>query len=123
MVFIRWALAAIALLITGCVTVDLPSIAHVHVGHAITGWNDTPGGRGLCDVAQNEAAVASEHAAFAVEGAREIFSEILSHSRRIDAAKWAKSRSLWTKLREEWAYFLLGRVDPWWARGRAKYLQ
>jgi len=59
----------------------------------------------------------------AVEGAREIFSEILSHSRRIDAAKWAKSRSLWTKLREEWAYFLLGRVDPWWARGRAKYLQ
>lgn len=59
----------------------------------------------------------------AVEGAREIFSEILSHSRRIDAATWPKSRSLWTKLREEWAYFLLGRVDPWWARGRAKYLQ
>lgn len=67
----RWAPLAIALLITGCVTVDLPSIAHVHVGHAITGWNDTPGGRGLCDVAQDEAAVASEHAAFAVEGARD----------------------------------------------------
>lgn len=56
-------------------------------------------------------------------GAGEIFQEILSHSKRINAIDWGKSRSLWTKLKEEWAYFLLGRVDPWWARGRAKQLQ
>lgn len=59
----------------------------------------------------------------AVAEAREIFDEILAHSQRIDAATWARSRSFWTKLREEWAYFLLGRVDPWWARGRSKHLQ
>lgn len=59
----------------------------------------------------------------AVEEARDIFGEILAHSKRIDPSTWAQSRSLWTKLREEWAYFLLGRVDPWWARGRAKHLQ
>lgn len=59
----------------------------------------------------------------AVKEGREIFGEIMAHSKRVDAATWAESRSVWTKLREEWAYFLLGRVDPWWARGRAKHLQ
>ena len=58
-----------------------------------------------------------------VEEARSIFEEILSRSRRVELKTWRGSRSVWTKLREEWAYFLLGRVDPWWARGRAKYLQ
>ncbi|MBL8324503.1 MAG: hypothetical protein JNJ89_06040 [Rubrivivax sp.] len=57
--------------LTACVTLDLPSIAHVHVGHAITSWTDTPGQRGLFDVAQAEAAVAAEHAGYAVEGARD----------------------------------------------------
>lgn len=63
-------LACLALL-GGCVSVELPTIAHVHVGHAITGWTDTPEGKGLCEVAQAEAAVATEHAAYAVEGARD----------------------------------------------------
>lgn len=58
--------------LAGCVTVELPTFAHVHVGHAITGWTDTPGGRGLCEVALADAAVAAEHARFAVEGARDI---------------------------------------------------
>jgi cardiolipin synthase len=58
-----------------------------------------------------------------VEEAREIFEEILSHSRRVKLKEWRGSRSFWTKLKERWAYFLLGRVDPWWARGRAKYLR
>lgn len=61
----------VPMLVAGCVSIELPTIAHVHVGHAITGWNDTPGGRGLCDVAQSDATVASEHAAFAAEGARD----------------------------------------------------
>jgi cardiolipin synthase len=58
-----------------------------------------------------------------VEEAREIFGEILSRCRRVEPKTWRRSRNLWTKLMEEWAYFLLARVDPWWARGRAKYLK
>ncbi len=54
---------------------------------------------------------------------RGLFQEILRHSTRIDPAAWNKSRSFWMKLKEEWAYFLLARVDPWWARGRARHLQ
>lgn len=67
---IAW-LGPFAIGLAGCVTVDLPSIAHVHVGHAITSWTDTPDHRGLFDVAQAEAAVAAEHAGYAVEGARD----------------------------------------------------
>lgn len=71
---LRWVLGWFGLCVfglSGCVTVDLPSVAHVHVGHAITSWTDTPGNRGLFDVAQAEAAVAAEHAGYAVEGARD----------------------------------------------------
>jgi cardiolipin synthase A/B len=59
----------------------------------------------------------------AVHEAREIFGGILSHSKRIDARHWSQSRSFWGKLKEEWAYFLLGRFDPWWARSRMSQLQ
>jgi cardiolipin synthase len=58
-----------------------------------------------------------------VDEAREIFAQALSHSRRVEPRTWRRSRTLWTKLMEEWAYFLLARVDPWWARGRAKHLR
>lgn len=58
-----------------------------------------------------------------VRSGEAIFADILSHSVRIDASTWTQSRSFWTKLKEEWAYFLLARVDPWWARGRAEHLQ
>jgi cardiolipin synthase len=53
-----------------------------------------------------------------VKEARAIFDETLSHSRRVDPATWNRSRNLWSKLMERWAYFLLARVDPWWARTR-----
>jgi len=59
----------------------------------------------------------------AVEEARDIFREVLTHSKRVEAKAWNGSRNIWTKLMEEWAYFLLARVDTWWARGRAKYLR
>ena len=58
-----------------------------------------------------------------VEEAREIFRDALAHCKRIQPGKWGRSRNLWTKLMEEWAYFLLARFDPWWAQGRAKHLQ
>jgi cardiolipin synthase len=48
--------------------------------------------------------------------AGEIFDHMLRHSRRIDAETWRASRSLWTRLLEKWAYFVLARVDPYLAR-------
>ena len=58
-----------------------------------------------------------------VRGARDIFADTLSHSQRVASSSWRASRSVWTKLMERWAYFLLARVDPWWARARAKHLR
>ena len=58
-----------------------------------------------------------------VDEAREIFGEALAHCRRVELRAWRRSRTLWTKLMETWAYFLLARVDPWWARGRARHLR
>ncbi len=48
--------------------------------------------------------------------ARAIFQTDLKHSRRIDPGTWRKSRSFWTKLKENWAYFVLARLDPYMAR-------
>ena len=58
-----------------------------------------------------------------VAGGMEIFEEVLKHCRRIDPATWRSSRSLWTKLMEDWSYFLLARVDPYIARLRPRDLQ
>jgi len=46
----------------------------------------------------------------AAEG-REIFAHTLDHCRRIERKSWKTSRSLWGKLKEWWAFFLLARVD------------
>ena len=39
--------------------------AHVHIGHVMTGWTDTPEKRGLLPTAIAEAKVAAQHAGFA----------------------------------------------------------
>lgn len=62
------------LILPACVSIQLPTMAHSHVGHALTAWPDTPGQKGLLEVARMEAKVAAEHAAYAVEGARNIAS-------------------------------------------------
>ena len=59
-------------MLAACVTLELPTIAHVHVGHAVTAWPDTPGQRSLFDVSLADAAVAAEHAVYAVDGARDL---------------------------------------------------
>ena len=51
-----------------------------------------------------------------VAGAREIFAGLLAHSRRVDPATWRNSRSWLEKLREQWAYWLVSRVDPYVTR-------
>jgi len=55
--------------------------------------------------------------------ARDIFEADLEHSRRIDPATWSKSRSFWAKLREDWAYFVLARIDPYLAGRQLKTLR
>jgi hypothetical protein len=40
-------------------------MSHVHMGHVLTGWQDTPDQMGLLPTAQAEAEVAAQHAGFA----------------------------------------------------------
>ena len=55
--------------------------------------------------------------------AQAIFAEDLSHCRKIDAAVWRTSRSIWRKLKERWAYFIIARVDPYLARRQLRTLR
>ncbi len=48
--------------------------------------------------------------------ARKIFEGYLHHSRRILPEEWAKSRGLWQRLKENVAYWLLARLDPYFSR-------
>lgn len=50
----RWLMVLVALSLTGCVTRP-PSIAHVHLGHALTGVHVTPNREGYLVVAQERA--------------------------------------------------------------------
>jgi hypothetical protein len=43
--------------------------AHLHLGHVMTNWRDTPGGRGFLPVALDQARAAALHAGLAVKGA------------------------------------------------------
>ena len=42
--------------------------AHLHLGHVMTNWRDTPGGRGFLPVALDQARAAALHAGLAVKG-------------------------------------------------------
>jgi len=47
------------------------------------------------------------------ERARAIFDNSLEHCHRVTAEEWRRSRSVWRRLRQRWAYFLLNRIDPY----------
>jgi hypothetical protein len=55
-------LAVLAGLLAGGCAQKPPKISHVHVGHAITGWHDTPGQQGLFVTAQEKGQSALQHA-------------------------------------------------------------
>ncbi len=61
--------ATIGLGAAGCVTEAPPTIAHAHIGHAVTGWHDTPAQQGLLVTAGREAEIGYNHAGFALEAA------------------------------------------------------
>lgn len=50
--------------------------------------------------------------ALAAQGA-EFFEKTLTNCKRIDRATWRTSRNIWNKAREQWAFWILSRVDPW----------
>ncbi len=57
--------------LTGCYTVVRPTIAHVHIGHTIAGWTDTPEKAGLLSTAERDADIAAENARKAFQAGRD----------------------------------------------------
>lgn len=56
MTVLKLSVAALACTVLfGCQTVKQPTIAHTHIGHALTAWPTTPNERGLFIVAEEEA--------------------------------------------------------------------
>ncbi len=47
--------------------------------------------------------------------ARAIFSEALQRCHRVTLEEWRRSRTLWRRLKQHWAYWLLVRLDPYLA--------
>ena len=68
-----------------------------------------------------ELMVRFESRELAVE-AREVFNHALQHSRQIHRDHWWKSRSLWQRLKQRWAYLLLVRIDPYIVRHQVRSL-
>lgn len=56
---------------TGC-ALKRPTIAHTHIGHALTGWIDTPGKEGLFVVAEKKARAAMEAAKSAASESKDM---------------------------------------------------
>jgi len=48
--------------------------------------------------------------------AREVFQGCLAHSQEITLKQWTSQHSLWRRLKQHWAYFLLVRLDPYIAK-------
>jgi cardiolipin synthase len=55
-----------------------------------------------------------------VEEAQGIFTATLKHCVRVNPAEWRRSRNFWNKMKEQWACFLLSRIDPYFARLQAQ---
>jgi cardiolipin synthase len=48
--------------------------------------------------------------------ARDVFDGSLQHCKKIELEQWRKSRSLWQKIKQRFAYWVLVRIDPYFAR-------
>ena len=48
--------------------------------------------------------------------AREVFAGSQRHCKKIELEAWRKSRSLWKKIKQRFAYWVLVRIDPYFAR-------
>ena len=82
------ALAMVSACTTGDEKMMAGKEARAHIGHVMTGWQDTPGGKGLLIIAEGEAKIALQHANFAIN--------------KTDNIKWMKTH----------ATHVLHAVDP-----------
>ncbi len=48
-----------------------------------------------------------------VASARADVADMLMRSRRVDPSTWGRSRGIWAKIQEGWAFWILYRIDPW----------
>jgi len=80
-----------AMFLGGCAT-QQPTIAHVHIGHATTGWVDTPGEKGLFVVAEEKARSAAEEAQDALDN-RDDLAKVKLHVGRVKDALAPASKS------------------------------
>jgi cardiolipin synthase A/B len=44
--------------------------------------------------------------------AREIFENVLKHSKKIELQHWRRAQTFWRRWKHHWAHFLLMRIDP-----------
>lgn len=72
-----------ALLVGGCAQ-KAPKISHVHVGHAITGWHDTPGQKGLFVTAEEKGESALRNARDATQPGKRV-DQVQASLRRVMA--------------------------------------
>jgi hypothetical protein len=63
---------AVAILAMAGCSHRAPTIAHVHIGHAMTGWYDTPDKEGLFVLAEKKAGESLKYAQAAVDGSRDL---------------------------------------------------
>ncbi len=67
-----WTLLIAAILaMAGCAS-RAPTIAHVHIGHAMTGWYETPNKEGLFVLAEKKAGESLKYAQAAADGSRDL---------------------------------------------------
>ena len=45
--------------------------------------------------------------------ARALFRDCRQHCRELDLPQWRQQRSIWTRLKQRFAHFVLARLDPW----------
>ena len=72
--FTSYLIALSCTMTTACSTLvskETPTIAHTHIGHALTGWVDTPNRLGLLVVAEQEATIAAANAELLVESTQQ----------------------------------------------------
>lgn len=69
---ILWGVVFTAIFASWGCSKRTPSIAHVHIGHAMTGWHNTPDKEGLFVVAQKKAGEALKYAGKTIDGNQNI---------------------------------------------------
>ena len=52
-----------------------------------------------------------------------IFEQARAHCRRVELSAWRESLTFWQRLKQRWAFILLGRLDTYIAQQQLKYLR